>query len=76
MDLVEQGFRHDLGNAARTVVFLVEPLERLVRLAAESVDIGDVAGCVLLVLRDQRGQRGVRVGLASEPSSSRATKSD
>src|SRR5436189_4196421 len=46
VDLVEQVFRHDLGKAARTVVFklLTEPFEGFVRLAAEGVDERDVVG--------------------------------
>src|SRR2546430_13536753 len=53
VDLVEQVIRHDLGEAAVAVLDrLVEPLERLVGLAAEGVDEADVVGRVLLVLRD------------------------
>ena len=67
MDLVEQVIRHDLAEAAIAVLDrLVEPLERLVGLAAVGVDGCNVGGPVLLVLRDQRGERGVRVGLAPE----------
>ena len=67
VDLVEQVIRHDLGEAGVAVLDrLVEPRERLISLAAVGVDVGDVVGRVLLVLRDQRGERGVRVGLAPE----------
>src|SRR5215831_16923180 len=55
VDAVEEVHRHDLGQAG--VFFLhslIEPLERLVRLTAEGVDVGDVERGVLLILRDQR----------------------
>ena len=67
VDLVEQVIRHDLGEAAVAVLDrLVEPRECLVGLAALGVDVGDVVCRVLLVLRDQRGERSVGVGLAPE----------
>ena len=48
------------------VALLLEPLERAVGLAAERVEAGDVVGHVLLVLRDQPGERGVGLGLTAE----------
>src|SRR2546430_5580590 len=67
VDFGEQVIRPVLAGAADAAIDrLVEPLERLVGLAAVGVDGGNVGGPVLLVLRDQRGERGVRVGLAPE----------
>ncbi len=56
---------------------LVEPLKRLVGLAAEGVDVGNVVGPVLFVLGDQCGERGIGVApcarARSRPSAGRSS---
>src|SRR5881396_2248302 len=65
VDFVEQILRYDSAESRVLVCDgLVEPLERFVGIAAERVDVGDVAGRFLLILRDQRVERGIGVGFA------------
>src|SRR5438105_3469152 len=58
VDFVEQAFRNDFAESWVVVTdCFIEPLERLVGIAAESVDVGDVVGHVLLVFRDRHIKR-------------------
>ena len=59
--------RRDFADTGITVfVRLVQPGERKVGFAAKGIDSGDVVGSLLCVLGDQRGECGIRVGLASQ----------
>jgi hypothetical protein len=67
VDFLEQVVRCDVAES-RVLVRdrFVEPRERLVGIAAECVDLGDVVRPVLLVFRDQRIERGMGVRFAPQ----------